>query len=83
MSIRAASPVNWGLLIVLVLAMGILLFFLLTEHTAHLYGILPFLFLLACPFLHMLGHRHDGNSHRHEDRQTDDRESPSTEDHHH
>lgn len=31
-------------------------FFLLTEHRAHLFGILPFLFLLACPFLHMFGH---------------------------
>ena len=31
-------------------------FFLFTEHRAHLYGILPFVFLLACPFLHMFGH---------------------------
>ena len=31
-------------------------FFLFTEHRAHLFGWLPFLFLLACPFLHMFGH---------------------------
>lgn len=31
-------------------------FFLFTEHRAHLFGALPFLFLLACPFLHMFGH---------------------------
>ena len=31
-------------------------FFLVTEHRAHLFGILPFLFLLACPLLHMFGH---------------------------
>lgn len=31
-------------------------FFLITEHRAHLFGILPFLFLLACPFLHRFGH---------------------------
>lgn len=31
-------------------------FFLLTEHRAHSFGLLPFLFLLACPFLHMFGH---------------------------
>jgi hypothetical protein len=31
-------------------------FFLQTEHRAHLYGVLPFLFLLACPLLHRLAH---------------------------
>lgn len=35
---------------------AIAVFFLFTEHRAHLFGILPFLFLLACPFLHMFGH---------------------------
>ena len=40
-------------------------FFLLTEHRAHLFGILPFLFLLACPFLHMFGHGgHGGHGRR-------------------
>lgn len=38
-------------------------FFLITEHRAHLYGYWPFLFLLACPFLHMFGHGgHGGHS---------------------
>ena len=27
-------------------------FFLVTEHTAHLLGILPYVLLLACPLLH-------------------------------
>ena len=31
-------------------------FFLLTEHTAHVFGILPYLLLLACPLLHFFGH---------------------------
>ena len=31
-------------------------FFLLTEHTAHVLGILPYLLLLACPLLHFFGH---------------------------
>ena len=31
-------------------------FFLLTEHRAHLFGVLPYLFLLACPLLHVFGH---------------------------
>jgi len=35
-------------------------FFLITEHTAHAFGILPYLLLLACPLLHMLSHRGHG-----------------------
>ena len=31
-------------------------FFLLTEHRAHVLGVLPFLLLLACPLLHMFHH---------------------------
>ena len=38
-------------------------FFLLTEHTAHVFGVLPYLLLLACPLLHffMHSHHHKGN----------------------
>ncbi|NMG29965.1 DUF2933 domain-containing protein [Aromatoleum evansii] len=31
-------------------------FFLVTEHRAHLLGVLPFLLLLACPLLHLFHH---------------------------
>ena len=31
-------------------------FFLQTEHRAHLFGLLPWLFLLACPLLHVFMH---------------------------
>ena len=41
---------------------AILGFFLLTEHRAHLFGALPYLFLLACPLIHLLLHgRHGGH----------------------
>lgn len=43
-----------GLVLLAFLAMGGALLF--TEHRAHVLGILPFLFLLACPLLHMFGH---------------------------
>ena len=36
-------------------------FFLITEHRAHLFGILPFLLLAACPLMHIFGHRHGGH----------------------
>ena len=42
---------------------GIALFFLITEHRAHLFGVLPFLLLAACPLLHLFhhgGHKHGG-----------------------
>jgi hypothetical protein len=43
---------NWVLLGFLAIA-G---FFLLTEHRAHVLGVLPFLLLLACPLLHLFHH---------------------------
>jgi len=36
-------------------------FFLLTEHRAHLLGILPFLLVAACPLLHLFRGGHDGH----------------------
>lgn len=36
-------------------------FFLLTEHRAHVFGILPFLLLLACPLLHSFMHGGHGS----------------------
>ncbi len=40
---------------------GIAAFYLLTEHTAHFFGILPYALLLLCPLLHLFMHsRHDG-----------------------
>ena len=31
-------------------------FFLLTEHTAHVFGVLPWLLILACPLMHLFMH---------------------------
>lgn len=47
---------NWVLLGFLAIA-G---FFLLTEHRAHVLGVLPFLLLLACPLLHLFHHGRHG-----------------------
>lgn len=41
-------------------------FYLVTEHTAHLFGLLPYLFLLACPLMHVFMH-HGHGGHRHHD----------------
>ena len=36
-------------------------FFVLTEHTAHVFGVLPYLLILACPLMHIfMHHGHHG-----------------------
>ena len=42
------------------------------EHKAHILGILPFLFLLACPLMHVFMHR--GHGHGGGDRSSKDRD---------
>ena len=42
--------------VALVVFLGIAAFFLITEHTAHFFGVLPYLLLLACPLLHLFMH---------------------------
>jgi Protein of unknown function (DUF2933) len=44
----------------LVVLGAIAAYFLLTEHRAHVFAALPFLFLLACPLMHVFMHRGHG-----------------------
>lgn len=46
--------------------LGIIAFFLITEHWAHLFGILPYLLLLACPLMHVYMHHGHGGHTGHE-----------------
>ncbi|MFZ5874903.1 MAG: DUF2933 domain-containing protein [Nitrospirota bacterium] len=39
-------------------------FFLVSEHRAHALGILPYVLLLLCPLLHLLGHGGHGGHER-------------------
>lgn len=36
--------------------LAIAAFFLITEHTAHFFGLLPYVLLLLCPLLHLFMH---------------------------
>jgi hypothetical protein len=46
----------------LVAAIGV---YLLWTHTGHVLSALPYLFLLACPLLHFIGHGGHGHEHGH------------------
>lgn len=64
----------------LVLA-GVAGWFLWEEHRAHLLGVLPYLFLLACPLMHVFMHRghhhhHHGADPRASDRANDEGRAP-------
>jgi hypothetical protein len=53
-------------------------FFLITEHTAHVLGALPYLLLAACPLMHLfMHHGHGGHDHGvHSDRSPDESAPP-------
>ncbi len=58
----ASNPSSAGRTIVATLGFLVIAgFFLQTEHRAHLFGILPFLLVLACPLLHLLHGGHGGH----------------------
>ena len=55
---------NWTVIAFLAIAV----FFLFSEHRAHLMGALPFLLLLACPLMHLFMHRGHGDHGGHTER---------------
>lgn len=62
--------------------LGIAAFFLIVEHRAHVFGVLPFLLILACPLLHFGMHgRHGHGGSR--DAADDDRDAPAGGGHRH
>ena len=62
-------PRSWWLSPVGLVTLGFLAvggFFLITEHTAHVFGALPWLLLAACPLMHVfMHHGHRGGGHNH------------------
>jgi hypothetical protein len=49
--------------------LGVAGFYVITEHTAHLFGILPYALLLLCPLLHFFLHGRHGDHKQHADQQ--------------
>jgi hypothetical protein len=65
---RGDRPRSWWLSPVGLVTLGFLGvggFFLITEHTAHVFGALPWLLLAACPLMHVFMHQghHGGHDH--------------------
>lgn len=62
-SLREFLGSKLGLVVCVVLAaFGV---YLLWSHTGHVVSALPYVLLLACPLLHLFGHRH-GHGHAHD-----------------
>jgi hypothetical protein len=59
--IRANGGLRLGSRLVLFAFLVIAGFFLITEHAAHLFGVLPYLLVLLCPLLHLLHGGHGGH----------------------
>lgn len=56
--VRHERNVRWGWWFFAAIA----LFYLLAEHRAHFFGVLPYLLLLACPVMHLfMHHGHRGH----------------------
>jgi hypothetical protein len=55
------SPVGMALLVFLSIAA----LYLITEHTAHVLGVLPYALVLLCPILHLLMHGSHGGHNSH------------------
>ena len=58
-----APPSRWrsptGILMLMAGAVGV--YYLLTEHLTRVTQAIPYLFLLACPLMHLFGHHHGGH----------------------
>jgi hypothetical protein len=73
-----APPTLWrsplGIFMLLAGAVG--LYYLLTEHLAHAAQAVPYLFLLACPLMHMF-HGHHGHGGHDPDRRPSGEQPPA------
>jgi len=70
------TPAGWAFLGFAAVAA----FFLVTEHTAHVFGVLPWLLVLLCPLMHVFMHRGHGGHGGHDHGKPDDRVPPGGKD---
>jgi len=54
--------------VALILALAGVSYYFLTVHLEHIAVALPYLFLLACPLMHIFGHGHHHGHHKDEEK---------------
>lgn len=69
MTTTSASSSKRILRIITITIAIMVIYYLLTRHASHTFGVLPYLLILACPLMHLFGHHHHG---KHEHRDTGD-----------
>jgi len=72
---NSRNPTSWWLSsqgFIAAIFIAIIGFYLITEHAAHLMGILPWLLILACPLMHLF--MHHGHNHGSHNKDTDSTE---------
>ncbi len=72
MAIEPQHDANWipsRTIMALVLFSAVAGFFLLTEHTAHVFGALPFLLVFGCLLMHLFMHGGHGSHAQSQDEQ--------------
>jgi hypothetical protein len=52
---------SWHIALAMIVLIAI--FAVLREHWAHVAGYWPYLILLACPLMHVFGHKHSSHNH--------------------
>jgi hypothetical protein len=60
-----------------VVAIAVLGFLVYTGHSAHLFGVLPYLLIFSCPLIHIFmhgGHHHGGGDAQKKDRQDNNKQ---------
>lgn len=62
---------HWAVTAVMI---GIVVYYLVTEHRAHFFDALPWLILLACPLLHIFMHGGHGAHGGHDSGRNDERD---------
>jgi hypothetical protein len=55
---RSFGGVSRNTKLALLSAAAVGAFFVLREHWSHALGLLPYLLLISCPLMHLLGHGH-------------------------
>ena len=59
---------------------AIILYFLITEHWAHIVPVLPWLLLAACPLMHLFMHRGHGHHGGHDHQPSSEQDASSNRD---